>query len=134
MVAYSFQRRFADLIVSGQKQQTIRAHRTRHVRPGEDMQLYVGMRTKHCRKVADVVCESVENILIKVPAVGDCLVTDDCARAAPVSAAFAKADGFVDAADFSNFWRSVHGVGEFAGVLICWRAAALMARDTGETE
>lgn len=51
MVAYSFHPRFVDAILGGTKRQTIRMHRRRHARPGEEMQLYAGMRTRHCRLV-----------------------------------------------------------------------------------
>ncbi|MEJ0016825.1 MAG: ASCH domain-containing protein [Acetobacteraceae bacterium] len=47
MVAYSFKRDFAAPILAGIKRQTIRADRRRHARPGEVLQLYTGMRTKH---------------------------------------------------------------------------------------
>ncbi|MBY6243877.1 ASCH domain-containing protein [Methylosinus sp. Sm6] len=61
MVAYSFQKRFAEPIVERRKRQTIRGNRKRHARLGEPMQLYVGMRTKHCRKIIhDPVCTGLE--------------------------------------------------------------------------
>lgn len=57
MVAYSFNKGFVPSIESGRKRQTIRAPRRRHVRIGEQLQLYTGMRTKACRLIRDdVVC------------------------------------------------------------------------------
>lgn len=67
MVAYSFKQRFVAPILSGAKQQTIRAHRKRHAWPEEEMQLYTGMRTKHCRLIARVTCLSVAPITIDLP-------------------------------------------------------------------
>jgi hypothetical protein len=65
MVAYSFNRRFVPAIESGMKSQTIRAHRRRHARPGEQLQLYTGMRTKSCRLIrSDVVCSRIDEISI----------------------------------------------------------------------
>ncbi len=65
MVAYSFNRRFVPAIESGIKSQTIRAHRRRHARPGERLQLYTGMRTRACRLIRDdVVCSRIDEINI----------------------------------------------------------------------
>lgn len=127
MVAYSFQRRFCDKVASWEKRQTIRAERKRHARPGELIQLYFAMRTKHCRKLIapDPVCLSVDPILIIVP-VGAGVAnvqTHGCSELAPVSDHFAQMDGFDDAEDFTRFWLSAHGAGEFRGVLIRWDLA-----------
>jgi hypothetical protein len=51
MVAYSFQKMFAEDIRFGFKTHTVRDERKRHARPGEMLQLYTGMRTKHCRPI-----------------------------------------------------------------------------------
>ena len=71
MVAYSFKKRFVPKIEDRSKSQTIRSERTgrtRHARPGERIQLYFGMRTKHCFKIIDdPVCKRVESITIDVP-------------------------------------------------------------------
>jgi hypothetical protein len=64
MVAYSFQKRFAEPILDGSKLQTIRPDRRRHARPGEELQLYVGMRTKQCRLVARKTCAAVLPIVL----------------------------------------------------------------------
>jgi uncharacterized protein YqfB (UPF0267 family) len=66
VVAYSFQQRFAPPILSGTKQQTIRADRKRHARPGEEMQLYTGMRTKQCELICRTTCISVVPITIEM--------------------------------------------------------------------
>lgn len=68
MVAYSFQKRFVPKILAGlepgpwlpgMKRHTMRQPRlgrSRHARPGDTIQLYMGMRTKHCRQIARVRC------------------------------------------------------------------------------
>ena len=71
MVAYSFQRRFAPPISTLVKRQTIRADRRRHARPGEMLQLFTGMRTRHCAKIiADPRCLSVEPIVLRMDSDG----------------------------------------------------------------
>jgi uncharacterized protein YqfB (UPF0267 family) len=107
MVAYSFQKRFAEPILAGTKSQTIRADRKRHARPGEELQLYTGMRTKHCRLIARVQCIGIRPITL------------DLAEDMPD--AFAHRDGFADWEDMRAFWRQFHpGVETFTGVLILW--------------
>lgn len=53
MVAYSFKRQFGPPILAGTKGGTIRNDRKRHARPGEELQLYHGMRTKSCTLIAN---------------------------------------------------------------------------------
>lgn len=129
MVAYSFKQRFVKPIEVGlssvslsfdppPKRQTIRAHgKRRHARPGEELQLYYGMRTKQCRLIGRARCISVEPIKIEVFAaafqiyVGGKNVDRE---------AMAQEDGFQDAADMWSFWEREHGIGTFKGVLIRW--------------
>lgn len=122
MVAYSFQKRFAGLVETGVKTQTIRGHRKRHARPGEPIQLYAGMRTKACRKLVDPdpVCTSVANLTIWVPTRFELAHVVMAGRREYVTAKFAGADGFDSAEDFTRWWFDTHGPGEFHGVLIRW--------------
>lgn len=122
MVAYSFQRRFCDDVAAGRKTQTIRGRRKRHAQPGEPIQLFFGMRTKHCRKLVtpDPICLCVEPIEIWVPDRDLVFLVHSIGR--PVHDEFAQADGFKNAKDFSDFWRRAHGAGTFHGVLIKWRS------------
>lgn len=65
MVAYSFKTYFAPQIEDGSKLHTIRGHRRRHAHVGELVQLFTGMRTRHCKKIiSDPVCIAVVPILI----------------------------------------------------------------------
>lgn len=50
MPAYNFNPRFANLVAHGYKRQTIR-QTDRGAREGQTAYLYVGMRTKRCRKL-----------------------------------------------------------------------------------
>lgn len=133
MVAYSFKRRFVVPIQVGlgqveridgteyqPKRQTIRADRKRHARPGEELQLYCGMRTKGgCFLIGRARCVSVEPIGFLV--CSDCILQDG--KAWPVSDEFARADGFAGAKEMADFWHAEHGLGPWHGVLIRWEPA-----------
>lgn len=128
MVAYSFNKRFAPAIVDGLKTHTIRAERGpkgRHARPGEPVQLYVGMRTKYCQKLLepDPICTSVKPILI--------IITKDAIHAVQIAEeetiqaphrleAFARTDGFPNLKSMHEFWVKEHGARNFNGVMIEW--------------
>ena len=124
MVAYSFNLRFEVAVREGWKTQTIRAHRKRHAHPGEMLQLFVGMRTKQCRKICpDVRCTDLLQIVISFNGNGliERIITDGVmVRSLD---AFAQRDGFVDREDMSEFWRKSHGpAGLWSGVILEWAA------------
>jgi hypothetical protein len=117
MVAYSFKQRFAAPILAGTKCQTIRADRRRHARPGEEMQLYTGMRTKQCRLLARVKCSQVHPVTLSF--------LQGQVRIGRISYydldAFARRDGFEDWDDMRAFWHEEHGApAEWEGVLVSW--------------
>lgn len=122
MVAYSFQDRFREPIFAGTKRQTIRAERKRHARVGEELQLYTGMRTRHCKLIGRATCEIASPITIDLrdhwidfPATG---VRYTKARDLDF---FARLDGFADWPDMLAFWRTAHeNTILFSGVLIKW--------------
>lgn len=125
MVAYSFQRQFADPILMGRKSHTVRAPRKRHARPEEALQLYTGMRTKSCRLIARATCEAVVPIAIffRPRASDDELHIDGQLRRAPSDLhAFAYSDGFDNWWDLRDFWRKHHAeLAHFEGFIIKWR-------------
>lgn len=130
MVAYSFKRRFTEPIIAGAKRQTIRAHRKRHARPGEALQLYTGMRTRQCRKilVVDPICESVAPVrLLFTRGNGELgIIVDGAELPLDKWEAFARADGFPTLLDMVVFWFANHGRDgvdqiDFNGALIKWR-------------
>lgn len=108
MVAYSFMKMFAPQVEDLSKRHTIRAPRKRHARPGEAVQLYTAMRTRHCRKLVtpDPICTRLDDIRLEV---GEVPVPDDRVgyvngieiNGRPLSddetEAFAIADGFAPA-------------------------------------
>lgn len=128
MVAYSFQKRFAPQILAGTKRQTIRLPRKRHARPGEKLQLFTGMRTRHCVKVIpDPFCTVVLPISIMFEArriVDMALGIWSSGRWTQIDDldAFARRDGFEDISDMSGFWVRAHGdIERFYGVFIGWQ-------------
>lgn len=128
MTAYSFKKQFVEPIRVGlgvraeewecPKRQTIRADRKRHARPGEEIQLYCGMRTKGCFLIGRARCVSVEPIVINLKRetikVGRTLI------AGANLSEFARSDGFEHWMAMRDFWRETHGVEKFEGVLIQW--------------
>ncbi len=124
MVAYSFQRQFAQPILDGTKGGTIRADRRRHARPGEELQLYTGMRTRQCRLIARKTCLDVDRVRLVFgdrPAVvivrPDMMVSIAGRKRLN---AFAVFDGFPDWAALAEFWRETHHVDQFDGVHVRW--------------
>ncbi len=119
MPALSFQKRFAPLVESGRKRQTIRAPR-RDGRPnacvGDTLYLYMGMRTKGCRKLGEAVCTKTSQIVItddwRILVNGSRVKNDD---------AFARADGFNHVGDLLDWFADNHEL-PFEGSLIEWTA------------
>lgn len=125
MVAYNFQKQFADAVSNGAKTQTIRAPRkSRHARVGDPVQLYTGMRHPSCRKlcdpdpkvieVQDIVIHRHQVALGRDPS-SPRIVGDDALDH------FARCDGFKNWGDLSDWFKSTHGL-PFEGVLIKWQA------------
>lgn len=141
MVAYNFKQYFAPQIEDGTKLHTIRSDRSRHARPGEAVQLFVGMRTRYCRKVIpDPVCVAVLPIVIvstDLIAAGIAYIEID---GTPLHRdeiePFAASDGFsperlcglAPAAligatareTMGRFWRASHPTSRFVGVIVNW--------------
>ncbi len=131
MVAYSFKARFVAPILAGTKGGTIRLPRKPgrarikivldegqlyarerpggHVRVGEEMQLYTGMRTKHCLLIARKTCVAVEPIRLNFRVyrcwLGDVhhlrVIKADFER-------FARFDGFESLKEMAEFWKGRH--------------------------
>ncbi|MEH3091997.1 MAG: ASCH domain-containing protein [Agrobacterium cavarae] len=143
MVAYGFKSFFAGQIENGHKRQTVRSERGRHARPGERIQLYVGLRTKHCRKiVADPLCTEVRSIEIGISSLVDEIIVsiaiDGVRLRRDDVEAFARADGFAPEylgnsfpaklygrtarETMGRFWIDAHpDLSTFTGVLISWQ-------------
>lgn len=105
------------------KRQTIRAiGKRRHAREGEELQLYSGMRTKHCFLIGRARCTSAGPIyfdfrmgLLQIDREGHKHI-----RARGEFDDFARRDGFADWNDMRAFWEKEHDAVNFHGVLIEW--------------
>lgn len=107
------------------KLQTIRAvGKRRHVRPGEEVQLYTGMRSKGCFLIGRGRCKDVRDILITLKQIGGCVSVGSSQQRLAVYQGeglgeFARSDGFDGWASMLRFWKDEHGDTEtFIGVLI----------------
>ena len=137
MVAYSFKRRFVDPIRVGlaqpidvpatklshvtPKRQTIRAERKRHAQPGEELQLYCGMRTRGCFLIGHARCIAVEPVRLKFTLPQSVDVGGAVTAGLTELNKFAKLDGFRSWADMVVFWSDEHpDVSVFSGVRIRW--------------
>ena len=135
MVAYSFNRMFHADVESLKKRQTVRAHRKRHAHPHEPVQLYAGMRTRHCRKLVtpDPICTSVS--LVEIGVTGDVFhrlafinldgrsLDDDEIEAFAIEDGFKASETATARQRMGRFWSINHGPGLFSGVLIKWEPA-----------
>ncbi|MFL5044909.1 MAG: hypothetical protein ACJ8FU_08280 [Xanthobacteraceae bacterium] len=133
MVAYSFQPCFVQPILDGAKRQTIRADRRRHARPGEELQLYTGMRTKHCKLIARKTCLNVLPVMLWLMDgkvfIGGALGTYYGDGFDKTLDSFARLDGFSSWTELTAFWaKHFPGANKFSGVLITWEAARSFRR------
>lgn len=122
MVAFNFMARFASSVEDGTKRQTIRAAgKRRPPRPGEQLQLYTGMRSRNCRLLRSATCAAVYPIAMDLAArrvriqTGDVLGELDAEKVHHL----AQADGFATVGDFFEYFAATHGQ-TFAGHLIEW--------------
>ena len=112
MPAINFRPEFVDAVENGTKRQTIRRRRKQPIKKGDRLQLYTGMRTKQCRRLATTACVSVQSIVITEAWVmlGGSYVDLD---------KLAKDDGFCNWAEMRDFFSTQYGL-PFVGVLIRW--------------
>ena len=134
MPAINFQPRFAELVESGRKTQTIR--KSNRFKVGDTVQLYTGQRTKQCRKLGEGVVEGIYPFRItratrlglsrrKVLAFfrkGARHFSNQGERknSTQLALEIAMADGFADAEEMGDFFEKLHGL-PFDGWLIKWR-------------
>ena len=128
MVAYSFQGRFVAPIQAGVKQQTIRGKRRRHVKQGETIQLFYGLRTKYCTRIGTATCAGISRITVWLDQARIQAADQEYQNRADLDE-FARSDGFRDWPDMLAFWREHHPNLEiFDGFLIRWKDLKADAR------
>lgn len=117
MVAINFNQRFANMVQSGKKRQTVR--RSDHpAEAGKKLQLYTGQRTKDCRKLVypDPVC-----LLTDYCAIRKHYITFGNRDLHPRSSDdFAKADGFENYDEMYRWFAERYEADEFVGKVIKW--------------
>lgn len=124
MPAYNFQKRFAPLVESGRKHQTIRLT-AKGARRGATAYLYTGQRTKQCRKLGEGTITDVLPIEIGRSAHGEPYVTvtkaDDWRTHFMYDAldTLARNDGFSDGEEMVQWIEGRYGL-PFAGYLHQW--------------
>lgn len=103
MVAINFSPEFSDLVASGKKKMTLR--RKSRIKVGDKIQLYVGQRTKSCRKLLenDPTCIAVYNVVLNAFSVeldGSVLASPDV---------FAQKDGFPNYQEMLDWFEKKYG-------------------------
>ena len=122
MAAYNFQKQFVGAVETWQKRHTIRRIGKRtHSKPGDRIQLYTGMRTRHCRKIInpDPTCLIRQPIIIEVSETRIDSIELGGKYIEKLDE-FAKSDGFDDLAAMHEFWINFNGFGSFDGFLVGW--------------
>ena len=117
MVAINFSSRFAPLVETGTKLQTIR--RTARCKVGDRLQIYTGQRTAGCRKLIDPdpVCTFVGYVAFRPDG-----ITVGNVNSHPRNIdEFARADGFRDYTDMHAWFTETYGTPYFIGSIIKWR-------------
>ncbi len=117
MPALNFQARFAGLVESGAKRQTIRKRRKdgRDPKPSDTLHFFTAMRTKACRRLGRATCTSVDPVYVGVAGIKIGCDWIDVAD----EDVFARADGFASAAELIDWFSRTHGL-PFEGLLIRW--------------
>lgn len=127
MVAYNFSAQFEPAIRSGEKLQTIRrAGKRRPPVPGDQLQLYTGMRTRSCRLLNRGICTRVIGIKIR-PKYREVVVQLDerfwqIIDSDKSLSQLATDDGFGSVEAFFQFFEAQLGAAdvEFIGHVIVW--------------
>ena len=142
MPSLNFQKRFAGLVESGDKRQTIRARRRdgRDVEPGSYLYLFTGMRHRNCRRllvragvdvdrvpIANrpyghvVRCRTVDAISIDDPVLSELESCVEIGRLLLPDEAelVARADGFESCEEMLDWFETTHDL-PFEGLLIRW--------------
>lgn len=119
---FNFKPKFAPLVESGAKRQTIRATRAdnRVPQPGDVTKLYTGLRTIKARLLlaAPVIdCEPV-----RIDFSERSLVLGGNRLRLGTLEQFAKEDGFADAAELFDWFKETHGPDDFEGFCVRWEA------------
>ena len=123
MVAFSFQSWKAAKVESGESTQTIRAVRKRgNPKSGDRLQLFVGQRTRNCRKLieTDPVCSEVIPVRLFLAAGEFHVFLDGEHQSSEQVESLAHADGFDSSSAFFDFLGPRL---PFDGLVIRWQTS-----------
>ena len=122
MVAYNFQPGFAPDILSGRKLSTIRpAGKRRHAVAGDELQLYVGMRTSSCRLLLRVPCLWSQTISIhRIAVIRESGATNSMWQLEEL----ARLEGFASWSDMRDWFDNRYGLPVLGFTQIRWDFAA----------
>ncbi len=117
MPQFNFKKQFAPAVESGKKRQTIRAKRKdgRNPHVGDKLYLFVGLRTKGCRRLGEAICLIVHQITIDQEGIN----IDGRWLNPWEKLQVANADGFKTFHDMKCFFNKEHGL-PFEGLLYKW--------------
>lgn len=104
MPAFNFEPRFADMVESGQKTQTIR--NTLRSKLGDTVHLYTGHGTKNCRKLGEGRIVSID----RISTIWGLLFINNIMLAREHHDAFAVREGFADGDEMFDWFETVYGV------------------------
>ncbi|MEN6292769.1 MAG: hypothetical protein ABFD07_12240 [Methanobacterium sp.] len=116
MPALNFKKQFIDIIINGEKSQTIRAKRKKPIKKGDHLYLYTAMRTKQCKKIGEATCSQIYEIYINT--FGAVYINDNILSGRQVKQ-LAIADGFATGKEMIDWFENTHGL-PFSGHIIYW--------------
>jgi hypothetical protein len=126
MPAINFMKRWAAPIVAGVKCSTIRPprkDRRARARPGQELALYWGMRTKHCTLIGRARCVAVQPISMDMESDGEDASIGVVIDGAPLNYLMledlARQEGFRDVPAMAQFFAEKYGT-QMAGEIITW--------------
>lgn len=116
------QGRFAKLVQSGEKTQTIRMPQKHPIRPGNTLVFYRWLSVPYRSKtkvLGEWICKSVQKIFIDKGAGAFVFEIDGRRLVQDEWASLCRADGFYCTTDLLDYFEKRHGL-PFKGVLIRW--------------
>jgi hypothetical protein len=118
----NFSGRFADLVASRTKRQSIRVDKHNRYRVGTWLQLYTGLRTKQAQKLTDADPVIMANYSVMIDP--DELVLAGTRIPPDQREHFAHMDGFADYRDMLEWFQHTYKRREFMGRCIRWEFAS----------
>lgn len=119
MPSFNFHKRFAELVASGKKRQTIRALRKdRQPQVGDVAHCFTGLRTRNTVKLGCwpiIYSQSIRIYTDTRQIILGCQVLEPAHREQ-----LARDDGFADINDMLDWFRTEYGGADFEGRLIAW--------------